>query len=623
MSKHIFYEESGQFKVAVIVQQNDATYLVDTLHGKRSKVKASHVFLTFEGDAAAFLQQAQTLAEQIDVDLLWSVCGEAEFVAEAAAAEYFGSRPATVELAATLMALYAAPMYFHKKAKGVFKAAPEEILQQALAAQARKLAQEAQIEAWVAELTAGRLPEAVAADLQRILHAPDKQSLSYKAFAKAADQQKQSLFALAQSLGGIPSLPAYFLDGFVFKHFPNGTGWGAYPLPSVAEWPSAAVPAFSIDDEDTTEIDDALSVQTLDNGHRLIGIHIAAPALGVAAESRMEQLIFERQSTVYYPGGKITMLPDEWVAAFSLDAGDERPAVSLYAEVDADYQVVSWHSRVERIRIADNLRIQQIESLFLPQTVPPPVGQFAHQAELNWLYEFALARQQQRGQYDPNRPPQYDYGIVLDEQERVSISVRERGAPIDTVVSELMILANSTWAQWLHEEGVGALFRVQPAGKVRMSTHSEPHIGLGLQHYAWFTSPLRRAADYINQQQLLSLLLPERPPRFAAKDSGLFAAVRDFESAHAVYADFQRQMEAYWSLVYVQQQQLTELTATVLKEDLVRIDGLPLVSRASGIPIDALPKSRVRLAVTGIDLNQVSIGLNYLNAVAPTPAAVS
>ena len=182
-----------------------------------------------------------------------------------------------------------------------------------------------------------------------------------------------------------------------------------------------------------------------------------------------------------------------------------------------------------------------------------------------------------------------------------------------------MILANSTWAQMLHEAEVGGLFRVQPAGKVRMSTQSEPHIGLGLQHYAWFTSPLRRAADYINQKQLLSLIWPDTPPRFAPKDGMLFAALRDFESTYTVYADFQRQMESYWSLVYVQQQQLNELNAVILKEDLVRIEGLPLVARASGIPVDALPKSRIRLTVTGVDLNQISIGLNYLNAIAPSP----
>lgn len=129
---------------------------------------------------------------------------------------------------------------------------------------------------------------------------------------------------------------------------------------------------------------------------------------------------------------------------------------------------------------------------------------FAHHQDLIWFYQFAIALQKARGKYEPDRAPQYDYSIELDEEGNVSVVRRERGSPIDTLVSEMMILANSTWAQMLDENELPGLFRVQPAGKVRMSTKSEPHIGMGVQHYGWFTSPLRRAADYINQKQLIS-----------------------------------------------------------------------------------------------------------------------
>ena len=170
---NIFYEESGQFKVAAVVQKNDATYQVDTQHGKRTKVKANNVFAEFEMPMADFLEKAQAEAAEIDTDLLWEVCGEAEFSATAIAEDYFGHAPSQIELAATLMALYGAPMYFYKKAKGVFKAAPEETLKQALAAIERKKQQDAQIEAWAAELQQGGLPAEISADLKTILHAPD------------------------------------------------------------------------------------------------------------------------------------------------------------------------------------------------------------------------------------------------------------------------------------------------------------------------------------------------------------------------------------------------------------------------------------------------------------------
>ena len=619
---NIFYEESGQFKVAAIVQKNDATYQVDTQHGKRTKVKANNVFAEFDGDMAAFLENAQAQAADIDTDLLWEVCGEEEFSAEAIAEEYYGHAPTKTELAATLIALYAAPMYFYKKAKGVFKAAPEETLKQALAAIERKKQQDAQIDAWAEALKRGEMPSEIAADLKTILHAPDKQSLTYKAFTKAADALKTSAYELAKKTGGITSIPQYLQDGFEIKYFPKGTGFPDLPLPEMPDLPKADVTAFSIDDESTTEVDDALSLTDLGNGTKRVGIHIAAPSLAIKPGDKMEKNIMERLSTVYFPGGKITMLPENWIAAFSLDAGAYRPAVSIYFDVDGEFNVGEPTCKIEAVNIAENLRIQTIEPHFNAETGLDEAGEmmFAHHQDLIWFHQFAVALQKARGKYEPDRAPQYDYSIELDEEGKVSVVRRERGSPIDMLVSEMMILANSTWAQMLHDNDLPGLFRVQPAGKVRMSTKSEPHIGMGVQHYGWFTSPLRRAADYINQKQLLSLIDDTAEPLFRQSDAELFAALRDFDTAYAAYADFQRQMEAYWSLVYLQQQGTSELTATILKEDLVRIEGLPLVTRATGIPFDALPKSQALLKITELDPEKQFIALNYVKAVAPAVA---
>lgn len=616
---NIFYEESGQFKVAAIVQKNDATYQVDTQHGKRTKVKANNVFAEFDGDMAAFLENAQAQAADIDTDLLWEVCGEEEFSAEAIAEEYYGHAPTKTELAATLIALYAAPMYFYKKAKGVFKAAPEETLKQALAAIERKKQQDAQIDAWAEALKRGEMPSEIAADLKTILHAPDKQSLTYKAFTKAADALKISAYELAKKTGGITSIPQYLQDGFEIKYFPKGTGFPDLALPEMPDLPKADVTAFSIDDESTTEVDDALSLTDLGNGSKRVGIHIAAPSLAIKPGDKMEKNIMERLSTVYFPGGKITMLPENWIAAFSLDAGAYRPAVSIYFDVDSGFNVGAPTCKIEAVNIAENLRIQTIEPHFNAETGLDEAGEmmFAHHQDLIWFHQFAVALQKARGKYEPDRAPQYDYSIELDEEGNVSVVRRERGSPIDMLVSEMMILANSTWAQMLDENELPGLFRVQPAGKVRMSTKSEPHIGMGVQHYGWFTSPLRRAADYINQKQLISLIDDTAEPLYQNSDAELFAALRDFDAAYTAYADFQRQMEAYWSLVYLQQQGTSELTATILKEDLVRIEGLPLVTRATGIPFDALPKSQALFKITELDAEKQFVSLNYIKAVAP------
>lgn len=615
---NIFYEDSGSLKVAVVVQKNDATYLADTQHGKRVKIKASNVFLTFDDEMNTFLDAAQNEAAQIDTALLWDTVGEEEFAAKHAATEYFGINPSSIQLAATLIALYAAPMYFHKKNKGIFKAASKEVLQQALAAIERKAQQEAQIEQWVNTMLSGCLPEPIAAQLPKILHAPDKQSLAYKAFIKAAEMQNMSPYELAKHTGGIRSLPEYLQQRFELKNFPNGTGFANITAPTLPEnLPLAKVAAFSIDDEWTTEIDDALSVVDLGNNIKRIGIHIAAPSLSVAPQSDIENLILTRQSTAYFPGGKITMLPENWITTFSLDEGKTVPAFSIYFDVDAQFNVSEPTSCVELVSIKRNLTIQQIEPFFNSQT---GVGnkeqpQFAHHADLLFLLDLAHALQRKRNRLnDETQPKRYDYSIDLKEN-KVQIIRRERGSPIDTLVSEMMILANSSWAKMLHDNQTTGIFRVQPSGRVRMSTHSEPHIGMNLAHYGWFTSPLRRASDFINQKQLYSVLNPECPPRFLPKDSHLFAALGAFESTYAAYSDFQTQMEYYWSLVYLLQENIREINGFILKEDLVRLEGVPISAKVSGIPIEMAPKSWIKLAISEINPEQQFIALKYLNVI--------
>ncbi|SSY70707.1 ribonuclease catalytic domain-containing protein [Alysiella crassa] len=621
---NIFYEDAGSLKVAAIVQKTEATYQADTQHGKRVKIKSANVFLEFDGDMDNFLQAAQNEAADMDTELLWEYVGTEEFSFDTAASEYFGKQVSKTQLAATLIALYAAPMYFHKKNKGVFKAAPEDILKQALAAIERKAQQDAQMQTWADALVSGSLPDEIAAELPHILHAPDKQSLAYKAFTKAMDTSKMSAFELAKHTGGITSMPQYLLQRFEVKYFPRGTGFPNIELPTLPENLEVAnVQAFSIDDVSTTEVDDALSVQDLGGGAKRVGIHIAAPALGMEADSEMEKIVLQRLSTVYFPANKITMLPENWVAAFSLDEGKAVPAFSIYFDVSADWQLSEPVSKIELVPIETNLRIQHIEPFFNSETGVGSADnpQFKHHAECLYLLALAYELQKKRDRLeDPNLPKKYDYGIDFDEQGKVIITRRERGSPIDTLVSEMMILANTSWAKLLHDKELGGLFRVQPSGRVRMSTHAEAHIGMNVAHYGWFTSPLRRACDYINQKQLQSILT-NTAPRFSKNDSDLFVALGSFEAAYTAYRAFQDMMESYWAMVWLQQENIREINAVLLKEDLVRLDGLPLVARATGIPMEIAPKSMLRLAVVDVDTEAQFVALKYLGIV-PTATPI-
>jgi hypothetical protein len=354
---NVFYEEDGGFKVGAVMSSTDASLQVEAPHGKRSKIKTAHVLLKFTSPLADFLPQAETAAADIDVDFLWECCGADEFQFEALAADYWGHAPSAIEAAAIALRLHGAPMYFYRKGRGHYKAAPEDTLKAALAGQEKRRQQQLQIDEWAAQLRAGNIPEALRSQLMTLLHRPDKNTLEWKALDAASRDANQPPLRLVAAAGGIPSVPDYLLAGFLMEHFPKGRGFSAYaPAQAPGELVDAGVQAFSIDDAATTEIDDAFSLTRLDSGNWRVGVHIAAPTLGIGVDSELEKLVYNRLSTVYFPGDKITMLPDDAVNAFTLKEGQHCPAVSMYLEVAPDFTVLSHESRVEQVFVAANLR---------------------------------------------------------------------------------------------------------------------------------------------------------------------------------------------------------------------------------------------------------------------------
>ena len=410
--------------------------------------------------------------------------------------------------------------------------------------------------------------------------------------------------ALLALCGAIPSTHDFHFNAFLAQAFPQGTAFPAYGLPPpVPDLPVADARAFSIDDATTTEVDDAFSVRELPNGHYEVGIHIALPALGIARGSPLDALARARLSTVYMPGRKLTMLPDDVVAAFTLAEGRSPPALSLYAEVAADGTLLRHDTRVNRVPIAANLRLDAIDESFaseLPAPSDPPWT-----TELRVLWKLARSLSDARGKADFAR---IDYSFQVDwertaaggEAGHVQIVPRPRGSPLDKLVSELMIFVNSQWGKLLADARVAGLFRTQANGKVKMSTRPGEHQGLGLAHYLWSSSPLRRYSDLVNQRQLLATLDGRKPP-YAENDAELYAALTDFEVTYSNYAEFQDRMEHYWCLRWLLQEGVNETTGTVVRDALVRLERLPLVVRLPDLPPLAAD-TRVRIAIGRVDL---------------------
>jgi len=636
---NVFFEESGDFKAGAVMSQTPDSYQVELPSGKRSKIKSKDVLLQFGAPAAEqLIQEAKAIAEQIDLDFLWEVAGQEEFGFADLGKEYFGAGITAAQSAGLIFRLHSAPIYFYRKGRGRYKAAPVESVQAALAGIEKKRQQGIIQADYVEQLKAGKLPDSMQPVVKQLLFKPDKNSIEFKALNTACQELHTSPERLMVQTGGVANAKELHLSKFLFQYFPRGPGFAHLmqnvSLPGLPDnLPVASVAAFSIDDASTTEIDDALSVTPLADGMLQIGIHIAAPGLGIQRDDAIDALARARMSTVYMPGDKITMLPDELVSVYTLGAGQTRPAVSLYATVNpADWSVVSTVSKIEAVPISENLRHNTLDDIITEAALAEGSGTYPHKDDIAVLWKWAqvleLGRMEKRAGFGlkPETHNRTDYNFYV-EDDVVSIVPRKRGSPLDKIVAELMIFANSTWGKLMHEHGIPGIYRSQGVGgggwaqrmQVRMLTHAAPHHNLGVDQYAWSTSPLRRYTDLVNQWQIMACIqhgvtAPLVAP-FKPRDADLFAIVSAFDALYAAYNDFQGNMERYWCLRWFaqewQQQRAKQVEAVVMKEDLLRLVDIPLIVRLAGLPT-MQRGTRVKLDVIGWDEIDLSLETRFL-----------
>jgi len=633
---YALFEDGGKFLAGRVMTEADSSMQIELDSGKRVKVKAANVLLKFEKPSPAeLISSAQAVARDIDLDLAWEFAPEQEFGFADLARDYFDASADTTKQAAALFRLFEAPHYFRRLGKGNFKKAPEEIVKAALLGIERKKQIAAQIDAWATELVNGQCPAPVREQLYKILFKPDKNAPEYKAVVEASKRAQKAPLDLLTNAGAIDSPYQFHWKRFLFENFPKGTGFPSLSASPIKEALSlSAAQAFSIDDSATTEIDDALSVQGLGTGTVVFGIHIAAPGLAITPDGNVDKVARDRFSTVYMPGYKLTMLPDDVVQAYTLTEGRDCPAVSLYVTFDeASFEVKASETKLERVSIVANLRHDQLDSVITEASLKGEAeATYRFAPELAFAFRLAnhlkALREVARGKPENFTRPDYNFRLEGNDgreprgNELVSIVTRRRGAPLDLIVAEAMILANSTWGGWIADCGVPGIYRSQaslaPGVKVRMGVKPAPHAGMGVAQYTWATSPLRRYVDLVNQWQIIACARHGRTAALAApfkpKDAALFSVISGFDAAYTAYNGFQSGIERYWTLKYLEQNKIAELDAAVMKDGLVRADDLPLVFRALGA--DSVPRgAHVRVRITGTDLLTLDVHANVISRI--------
>jgi exoribonuclease-2 len=656
----LLHEDGGDIKIATLMVQatEGESLAVESLGGKRSKLKAKDVWLRFEDSKPEeLLASAKKQAEEIDLDFLWECAGAEEFFFADLAKEYFGETSSAIQKISLAVALQNAPIYFRRKGRGQFMRAPEDQLKAALLAVERKKAELIKQESWEEQLKLGQLPEEIAPLVNSLLFNPDKNTTAYKAVANAAQTLKGGIPELFLTCGVLSSALAYHEGKFLKEYFPKGVSFQVQLQENeqsaweeaLLKLPVADVKAFSIDDASTTEIDDAFSVSAIEiegigQCHR-VGVHIAAPALAIHRGSALDEVGRKRLSTVYFPGGKITMLPNEVIEVFSLHAAKSasldlplRPAVSLYVTLnteglpilEGDHAPVT---KVERVPMASNLRLDDLEHLVTEESLLDEKNTAAipYQIELNILWQSAkqlhAKRQEQRvmnglkeevlGLPDPQALPR-DFNFKVTD-DVVEITARGRGSVLDSIVAEWMIYCNSTWGNQLANHSVPGIYRAQKGWgphRTRMQTMPGPHEGLGVENYAWCTSPLRRYVDLVNQWQLIAMaqhgVTAKLVAPFKPKDADLMAIAADFDGTYAAYGEHQNQMESYWCLQYLKQKGLPwKGVVRHLKEGQARVEEIPMRLSVPELAEQARG-ARAEVEVIDIDFLSLVASVRYL-----------
>jgi exoribonuclease-2 len=382
---HVLFEEAGKFMAGRVLSEAEASSQVELDSGKRVKVKAANILIKFEKPAPAeLLAQAAAVAETIELELAWEFAPEGEFSFADLARDYFSADATLAQQAGALFRLFEAPHYFRRAGKGRFKKAPAEILQQALAAIEKKKVIQQLITDWSAELAAGELPGAdPRAAVQDPVPARTRTPPSTRPWSRPRAPPSCRRWPCCSKAGAIASPYQFHWQRFLLDHFPKGTGFPALQAPPITDdLPLAAVQAYSIDDSQTTEIDDALSVQGLGSGtvvwastspRRAWPSHPAAPSTCWGASACPRSTCRATRSPC---------CPTTWCRPTPCRRAATCPAVSLYVALDeATLEIKATETRLERVPIVANLRHDQLDGLITEAWLENPFEhQNAHQA---------------------------------------------------------------------------------------------------------------------------------------------------------------------------------------------------------------------------------------------------
>ena len=332
------------------------------------------------------------------------------------------------------------------------------------------------------------------------------------------------------------------------------------------------VETITIDDEDTRDIDDAFSIECLDNGYCL-GIHIADVAEFIPQGSKLDKEAHTRAITVYLPDRNIEMLPLEmsWDIC-SLVAGQDRMAVSILIYLDSNYEITDYKIAETVINVKRRLSYDEADTLISSDPVLNRCSIISDNFQKKRISNGALML---------STP---ELKIKVDKDKNIKIKKISSESSSRIMIAELMIISNNLFARYFKEKNIPMIYRTQEveAGiklppaydpifmrknkglwkKAEATIKPLPHSGLGLPVYTQMTSPIRRYADLIVHRQLKEVLHSGNPLYTEADMQNIIIFSEQMLNMANI---IQRQTNRYWLLKYLNTQKDQVLDALVLE----------------------------------------------------------
>lgn len=217
---------------------------------------------------------------------------------------------------------------------------------------------------------------------------------------------------------------------------------------------------FTIDGDDAKDFDDAVSLDRLDNGHYLLGVHIADVSHYVTPGSPLDQEAYRRGTSVYYPGHVVPMLPFALSHGIcSLNPDVDRLTFSALMEVDKDGRRYGAKFAKSVIRSKARMTYNKVNKILAGDEALR--GEYAFLVEtaqeMNELAHALYKRRIERGALELDIP---EAQITVDETGRpVAIQYRDRGES-EKLIEEFMLQANEAVAEYMCKRGFPTVYRV-------------------------------------------------------------------------------------------------------------------------------------------------------------------